>query len=201
MIRKALLFLVAAACYSCNALPKENGNKAYSNALTEMEKSAAEKQTGALGDLLTTISFDVKTDSKEFEDGIVPWASIEKPENDIPKLIGNHQVVIPESKVTVIIDYPLKNEYRFELESESGFTKEQLLRKISENYYKLYEEEESSATVKTIPVMERTGLVNRNQTDGKYGVWGHDITDLVLSKVLVYKAANGQIVLSLDVES
>jgi hypothetical protein len=127
--------------------------------------------------------------------------SIEKPEEDILQLVDASKIVIPQSNITIVIDYPLTNECRFELESKEGFTKEQLLREISKKYYSLYAEEESSATVKTVPVNKRTTLSNRNQTDGKHGIWGHDIADLVLAEILVYKTANGQIVLTLNIES
>ncbi|MES2849907.1 MAG: hypothetical protein V4685_12675 [Bacteroidota bacterium] len=85
--------------------------------------------------------------------------------------------------------------------SQNGFTRKQLLQEISDNYYKLYEEEEKSATIKTIPIEKRTTMYNRNQTNGKYGIWGHDIADLVLSEILIYKTPDGQITLSLNIES
>ena len=44
-------------------------------------------------------------------------------------------------------------------------------------------------------------MYNRNETNGKYGIWGHDIADLVLADILVYKTADGQIILSLEMES
>ncbi len=213
MITKTFIFIFTIILLSCNNVTKEKVNsvanssndttsKDYNTILTEREKASLEKQTENLGELVSTISFNVRTENKkDFEDGLIPWASIEKPENDIPKLVDGKDVVIPESKVTVIVDYPLTNEYRFELESKKGFTKEQLLNEISKKYYKLYEEEESSASVKTIPIDKRTTMYNRNQTNGKYGIWGHDIADLVLSEILVYRANNGQLVLSLNIES
>ena len=76
----------------------------------------------------------------------------------------------------------------------------QLLREISQHYYMIYDEEEKSATVKTIPIEKRT-MYNKNQTNGKYGIWGHDITDLVLADIYVIKAKNSQIILTLNVES
>ena len=85
--------------------------------------------------------------------------------------------------------------------SDKGFTRQRLLQEISNNYYKLYDEEEKSATIKTIHLDKRTTMYNRNQTNGKYGVWGHDIADLVLTEILVYKTVTGQIVLSLEIES
>jgi len=95
----------------------------------------------------------------------------------------------------------LTNQYEFTLTSDKGFTRAQLLSEISRHYYKVFDEEEESATVKTIPADKRTTIANRNETDGKYGIWGHDIADLVLSGISVYKTTNGDIVLSLNIES
>ena len=87
------------------------------------------------------------------------------------------------------------------MSSKKGFTKKQLLSEVRKNYVALYAEEEATATVKTIPLEKRTGMINRNQTNGKYGVWGHDIADLYLSGIIVYKNKEGKIFLSLDIES
>jgi hypothetical protein len=110
-------------------------------------------------------------------------------------------VVITQKKITIIIDYPLTHEYRFNLSSDTGFSKAQLVKELSKHYYQLYAEEEASATIKTIPADQRKTLANRNQTNGKYGIWGHDIADLMLADILVYRAANGEILLSLNIES
>ena len=174
----------------------------YSKILTNREKRSIQKDTDSLGELITTISFNVSTDNrKDFEDGIIPGASIENPEKDMPRLIDKYKIIIPESRISIIIDYPLTNEYIFDLRSKNGFTRKQLLNEISKSYYRIYDEEEKSATIKTIPINKRTKMYNRNETNGKYGIWGHDIADLVLVEILVYKTANGQIVLSLNIES
>jgi hypothetical protein len=213
MFPKLFILFLTIIILGCNGLTKteENPNpiilatdtiaKSDTALLVKKEMASFEKQTDNLGELLNSISFNVKTDNKDFEDGIIPWVSIEKPETDIPQLIDRNKIVITETKVTIIIDYPLTNEYRFDLESKNGFTREQLLKEISKNYYKLYKEEELSATIKTLPVDKRTIMYNRNQTNGKYGIWGHDIADLDLSEILVYKTKSGRIVLSLKIES
>jgi hypothetical protein len=168
----------------------------------ENEKKASEKQNDDLGELISTISFKVKTENKkDFEDGFIPWASLENPEQDIPNLFNKDEVVIKQALVKIIIDYPLTNQYELTLTSAKGFTRLQLLSEISKQYYKIYDEEEKSATIKTIPVDKRTTMYNRNQTNGKYGIWGHDIADLDLSEILVYRTTNGKIILSLNIES
>ena len=170
--------------------------------IQEKENKSIEKQYDDLGVLVSTISFKVKTDNKEdFADGFIPWASIENPKQDIPNLFKKDEIVIQGTAVKLIIDYPLTNQYEFLLTSNNGFTREQLLQEISDHYYKLYDEEEKSATIKTIPIEKRTTMYNRNQTNGKYGIWGHDIADLDLSDISVYRTADGQIILILGIES
>jgi hypothetical protein len=72
---------------------------------------------------------------------------------------------------------------------------------ITGSYNRIYLEEEESAKTKTIPVDKREGIINRNQTDGKYGIWGHDLGDLDLSSIIVHKLRNGIIKLELYIES
>jgi len=59
----------------------------------------------------------------------------------------------------------------------------------------MYKEEERTATINTIPPNKRTLMFNRNETNGKYGLWGHDIAGMDLSGFSVYKTAKGEIVL------
>ncbi len=139
--------------------------------------------------------------NKYFPDGYIPWIDIEYPEKEIKNLLDKDKVVIEDSVVTIIIDYPLNIAYRGELKSKNGFTKQQLIRLISAHYHKIYEEEELTASIKTVPIKKRTKMYNRNQTNGKYGIWGHDLADLVLDEILVYRNAEGHLTLSLNMES
>lgn len=214
---KALLLLILFGLYialtGCEGISKKgdsglntvtstDSSKDYSKALHAKETAYSKRQTNGFGELIDSVSFQVKTDDKKgFTNGLIPWASLENPESEIPKLVDSNNVVIPENKVTIVIDYPLTKEFRFEAESKSGFTRAQTLRDISSAYYKIYKVEEQTATIKTIPAEKRTTTYNRNQTNGIYGIWGHDIADLVLSEILVYRASNGNIILSLNIES
>lgn len=170
--------------------------------LREKEMKSTEKNTAGLGEMVSVISFEVKTNNKkDFENGLIPYASIENAKLEIPDLDKKDEVVIKENSIKIIIDYPLTKQYEFTLTSKMGFTRKQLLSEISAHYFKLYEEEEKTATIKTIPIDKRTTMYNRNQTNGKYGVWGHDIADLVLSEIQVFKSSNGEIILMLGIES
>ncbi len=173
----------------------------YDDTLRELENLSTILNYDSLGQVISTIQFDVETDNlKDFENGKIPWIRIDSPQVDIKKLIGKDEIVIPGSNVTVIIDYPLSTSYKFRILSKSGFTRTQLINEISKHYYLLYDEEERTATIKTVPQKERK-IYNRNQTNGKHGIWGHDIGDLVLDKVHVYKNATGEVFLILQIQS
>lgn len=166
------------------------------------EEEAMQKNYSDIGELVSTIDFKVRTnDLKNFEDGFIPWADLEKPEEDLPNLVKRDEIIIADQSVKVFIDYPLTNQLEFILKSTRGFTRGELLIEISKHYYLLYEEEEKSATIKTIPINKRTTMYNRNETNGKYGIWGHDIADLDLSDISVYKTVSGEIILILNIVS
>lgn len=196
----ALLILLSFIVIGCNSKSTQTPEKNYESVLTEREQNFSEKQINEIGELQNTISFEVMTDVKDFEDGIQPWASVEKPAIDLPKLVKKEEIIISENNITIIIDYPLTNEYKFDLESKNGFTREMLLIEISRHYYKLYDEEEKTATIKTLPMEKRT-MHNRNETNGKYGIWGHDMGDLVLTEIQIYKTSTGKIILTLGIDS
>lgn len=173
----------------------------YVETIRELENQSTTFDYDSLGELISIVRFDVKTNNrKDYEDGKVPWIRIDSPQVDIKNLIGKDEVVIHETKVTVIIDYPLSTNYKFELFSKKGFTREQLIKETSNHYYRLYDEEEKTATIKTVTLKDRN-IYNRNQTNGTHGIWGHDIGDLVLDEIHVYKKANGEVTLTLQLES
>ena len=139
---------------------------------------------------------------KTFEDGIIPWISIANPKAELGNLMDADKIVVPSTTATIIIDYPLNFPATFEIKTTGqGFSRKQLILEISTRYYEIYKLEESTATTKTLPVDKREGLINRNETNGKFGVCCHDITDLDLSEIEVHKNLNGQITLTLRVES
>ena len=170
-------------------------------------KSQNEKKVAELTQNNSEILFQVKATDKDdiefYENGIIPWISIKDTESEIENLIGKDDVVIKNNYAILIIDYPLNNPVEIKIKSNdsSGFTRKELAEKISSHYKRIYKEEEESTENKTIPIDEREGIINRNQTDGKYGIWGHDIDDLDLSAIIVTKTENGEIKLELIVES
>lgn len=73
------------------------------------------------------------------------------------------------------ITYPLEVVVEGSVEKVS--TIGELLWKVAQMYDKIYKEEEETTSVE---------VGHRNQTNGKYGIWGHDIGDLVFEGVVVY---------------
>ena len=169
--------------------------------LVYREKASGGAAPKSPGELIGRIACKVKTkDLKEYEDGIIPFISLDSTQKEIKQLIDKDNIVVPDKKVTIIIDYPLSSEHKFDVTSAGGFTRQQLVEAISKEYHRIYEEEEATAKIKTLPLAKRK-MYNRNQTDGKYGIWGHDLGDLVLDEILIYKTEGGEIVLTLEIES
>ena len=189
------------ASSSVKKITSSDSSKNYDDLLEKLEQQSATINYDSLGEIISRISYNIKTnDLANFEDGKIPWIRIDSAQIEIQNLIGKDEIVINESKVTIIVDYPLTNTYIFELTSLSGFTRTQLIYEISKQYYQLYDEEERTAKIKTLPLEQRT-IYNRNRTDGKYGIWGHDIGDLVLNEIIVHKTSKGMIFLTLEIES
>ena len=192
-----LLFMLG----GCGTGDRNQEAKQGGDSTESLEGKTAAVDEATLGKLVSTIDFQVQTDDLEnFENGRMPWIRIDSPEVDLLHLINKDEVVIPESRVALIIDYPLKAPFAFMLFSDKGFTRGTLIRLISYQYRLIYEEEENTAKTKTLPPGQRK-IINRNTTDGIYGIWGHDIGDLVLTEVDVYRNSQGTLTLILQVDS
>lgn len=102
-------------------------------------------------------------------------------------LIEPDEKVLTDKEIKICFSYPLSDKFIFTFQSPDGkgFTRGQLAEFIINKYYQIYKEEED--TIQNKPILsikdrlKRGGLINRNKTDGKYGIWGHDIGDLSLN--------------------
>ncbi len=194
------ILLVISACSNNDQREKQAASaEDYSNAIRAHETESMEHTYAHLGKVIGTVRFSVPDTS--FESGYRPWIELSNPGPDLASLSDADQVLISAPEISVVIDYPLKNEFVFRLRSAGEFTKGKLAQMISDQYQQIYAEEEKSATIKTIPRKQRKVLYNRNETNGKYGIWGHDLSDLVLSGIRIHQQSNGEIILSLDIES
>jgi hypothetical protein len=118
--------------------------------------------------------------------------SIEDPTDDIRMMLNPGEKVLDAPSVRILYSYPLgtygpsddEEKFRgwiFEEKSPNGsyFTREDLVRVISNRYRHMYDEEEGNTKAQMLP-----GLLNREFTSGKYEIWGHNIGDLVLHTVM-----------------
>jgi len=91
------------------------------------------------------------------------------PLSDPAEIIGSGAIRV---RFTYPLDKPVIAEF-----TQAEWTVQKFIDAVCAHYQQIYREE--SATTKN-PVARAWPLVNRNQTTGKYGIWGHDIEDLVL---------------------
>ena len=60
---------------------------------------------------------------------------------------------------------------------------EDVVDQICNKYREIYEEEEKSSIMEVRS--ENTPILNRGRTDGKWGIWGHGIGDLVIEGIVL----------------
>ncbi|MBS1686127.1 MAG: hypothetical protein JSS76_15385 [Bacteroidetes bacterium] len=181
-------------------IPKINMEEVKAKA----QKEASANHTDTFGDVVASIDFKVKIygeDAQEYEDGYKHMVHIDSPASDLKDLASKDEIVISSESVTLYIDYPLGTPVRFILKSQGGFTRGQLASLICKKYHEIYETESITTTVKVIPLAERQVVQNRNETNGKYQIWGHDLSDLDLSGVEVHRNTRGAVTLEVNVES
>lgn len=115
-------------------------------------------------------------------------------EEDGRKSPDPKQVVLPEGQYNLVITYPLSNPYtgKFKV-GKSGMTRSKLVDKVIKAYKKIYatEDEDVGEETGNIP-----GMLNRASSNGRYGIWGHCMEDLMLHTAYIEKG--GKIRISCD---
>ncbi len=115
-------------------------------------------------------------------------------EESLRMMQNKDDIVIQKGQISVVFSYPLDKEYvltLFASEGKDHFTRGDLARAVGTKYQQIYREEEESTMIvpETYAEMNaRLGnggimLLNRVMTDGKWGIWGHCLGDLVLHEV------------------
>jgi len=84
----------------------------------------------------------------------------------------------------VQVEYPVTNgPFQFPIESKPshyrGFSLRELVEIVCEAYHQMYREEDVSSSVHA----QFLHSLNRDKTNGKYGIWGHYLTDLSLAEL------------------
>jgi hypothetical protein len=114
------------------------------------------------------------------------------------------KILAPNKTYTLIIDYPLRNTYTQEIKSgKKGLVLREVLNIAVDAYKKIYKEEKKTSKLKEESIAERnkgksgmkSRLLNRAPTDGIYGIWGHDLSDLTITNIIV---KGNKIYLSVD---
>ena len=101
-------------------------------------------------------------------------------------------VIDPDEKVTnlekldIMFDYPLTTPVVISFSNAGGFTRMDLFRVIYEGYKSIYDREDAACgKTDMIP-----GMLNRQTSDGPFGIWGHVMEDLFLEAVYIFDDGN-----------
>lgn len=101
-----------------------------------------------------------------------------------------NEILVDNEIIRIRFEYPFNNPQIIKFKSDKGyFTRSDIIKLVVKKYQKIYEEEEKSTALPIETVEERTKgkskLMNRATTNGKWGIWGHDIGDLMLHTLSV----------------
>lgn len=107
-------------------------------------------------------AYDLETDTDLAED---------------PALAADGRHIADGPEVAVLFTYPLRRAVTRTLTAPAGLTRAEFAATVAREYAAIYAEEEASRTASPAP---RGELMNRSETDGVHGIWGHDLADLVL---------------------
>lgn len=123
-------------------------------------------------------TFDIYIDDKEFYGKYRHNRCFSIAYDDPEEVLEKDEIITHAKETTVIFNYPLSGEFRFEFKNSQGvITRRDFALFIQSTYRRIYDEE-SPGQVENI-----VGMLNRQKTDGPYGIWGHHIGDLVIEGV------------------
>ena len=107
------------------------------------------------------------------------------------KMMKPDERVIRKHNIVIEYSYPLSNKVDFSHKRKGGWTRKALFAAIQKDYAKIYRDEDKAVG----PTDNVPGMLNRDRSDGPYGIWGHDIGDLVVEGVAV--SDKGKVTLSI----
>jgi hypothetical protein len=92
------------------------------------------------------------------------------------EMVGADDLVVPSDTIMLVLDYPLSQSTERQATSPGGFTRKGMALAILAAYREVYAEEAADAgDPGLVP-----GLFNRARSNGRHGIWGHDIENLFL---------------------
>lgn len=126
---------------------------------------------------------------------------LDSPEHAIAQLDRPDEVVIPHQYANLVLTFPLSTPATLAIAAPIpyGFTRAELVRAICHEYDTVYDIEEATAHIKPLPV-ELRDKVGRNRTDGLYGIWGHDLGELVVTAVHWTRSSDSRVTIRPHVE-
>ncbi len=135
--------------------------------------------------------------------GFPPNLRVANVEAALAMLELRDEIVIPFPRAALVIEFPLTHPALITINSAlpQGFTRGELVRSICEEYAHIYAGEEGTSLNSEESLEDRGERVERNRTDGAYGIWGHRLDDLILRSVRWVKQSNGDVRIELHVES
>ena len=97
-----------------------------------------------------------------------------------PDSLDPEEMILPAGEYTLFIDYPLSIPFKHKRNFDNPVSREEVVKWIVDCYHGIYATENSTTAVKTDDI---PGMLNRNTTNGTYGIWGHSLDDLDLHTI------------------
>ena len=113
-----------------------------------------------------------------------PWDEFHHDEYpDMVKKYPKNEIILPADKVyTLVIDYPLNKPFKGTFKTSSrGMTRQEFADLAAKTYQMIYKiEDDMEGPTPNIP-----GMLNRQTSDGPFGIWGHSIDGLTIHTLYV----------------
>ena len=131
----------------------------------------------------------IHMDSWVEDDGLWPDYWFEEADNLKDKNIDADEVILPANKTfNLVLTYPLRTPYVEEIQTgKKGLTRIQIIAAVISAYKRVYQIEDGTTTIPA-QLGKDAGYgipYNRVSTDGEYGIWGHELGDLILHTLYV----------------
>jgi len=132
-------------------------------------------------DHTTTIVHDFYKETEEY--GNLSWNIADyQYKLECSALINPDELLIPDKQIYIIYNYPLSVTVRMKFTHKGGFRRKDIVRCVYEGYKYIYEEE----TAQVGDPGTCAHLYNRRKSNDPFGIWGHYLEDLVLSRIIYF---------------
>ncbi|MEY8800197.1 hypothetical protein AB9K35_07765 [Leisingera sp. XS_AS12] len=111
--------------------------------------------------------------------------------------VGERDMFAPgvmPAEFSFLLDYPMNNAALVHVSGgpDEGFSAAKLLEIIREAYQGIYLSEEGEDPAPASQQFGELVILNRPQTQGIFGIWGHGIADLAVEQIEIYRLDNGR---------